>query len=151
MNINSNALAHEIAPGCRSLVSRRNPRCGTCYFASNICFTAKYRLAALNRAGGKRPHPQAGGRMRMGPRWQSGLNSTLLTLQVGATWEKRHSSHLRADTPWSVCPGQGVHAGYLFICARDLFGGAMSEGRAPIWLAASPVWLAAKPTGPGSL
>jgi hypothetical protein len=55
---------------------------------------------------GKRPHPQAGGRVRTGPRWQSGLNSTLLTLQVGATWEERHSSHLRADNPWSVCLGQ---------------------------------------------
>jgi hypothetical protein len=37
MNINSNALAHEIAPRWRSLVSRRNPACGSCYFAPNIC------------------------------------------------------------------------------------------------------------------
>ena len=57
------------------------------------------------------------------------------------------SSHLRADTLWSVCPGQGVHAGYLFICARDLFDGATCQKGAPIELAASPVWLPAKSTG----
>jgi hypothetical protein len=36
---------------------------------------------------------------------------------VGATWEENILPTLGPIPHWSVCPGQEVHAGYLFICA----------------------------------
>jgi hypothetical protein len=53
MNINSNALAHEIAPRCWSLIGSFGPDAGACCFAPNICLAEPYDTLA-HRTGASR-------------------------------------------------------------------------------------------------
>jgi len=77
------------------------------------------RLLAEVMADEEGPILRLGGWVRMGPKWQSGLNSALFALRVGEALEETHSSLSHIVRPYplvALTPSWD-----LFVHAKDLF------------------------------
>jgi hypothetical protein len=81
MNINSNALAHEIAPRCRSLVSRRKP-------LRDLLLRAKHLFVAATDGRGMRRRLAARHRPLWGAREASGEDRPAKISPNGRRWSE---------------------------------------------------------------